>query len=160
MCEETASYLWAEKDVLGRGATSQVFKAYNKATGELVAAKVYPVSSNSRSQAGGQQNAREKDFRRILDREMDILKDTKHENIVRYIGVEPVKYSDSAPNSAREALFIEYCNGGSLHHVLESFENRYGLMDDEFMLVFKHLTSALRYLRDKNTVRYERISCS
>ncbi|CAF4651251.1 unnamed protein product, partial [Rotaria magnacalcarata] len=24
MCEETANYLWAEKDVLGRGATSQV----------------------------------------------------------------------------------------------------------------------------------------
>ncbi|CAF5150144.1 unnamed protein product, partial [Rotaria magnacalcarata] len=25
-------------------------------------------------------------------------------------------------------------------------------MDDEFMIVFKHLTNALRYLRDKNTI--------
>ncbi|CAF3769189.1 unnamed protein product [Rotaria socialis] len=153
MCEETANYLWAEKDVLGRGATSQVYKAYDKATGELVAAKVYPVASGLRSQYGANPNNRDRDFRRILDREMDILKDTKHENIVRYIGVEPVTYSDAvvAPGT-REALFIEYCNGGSLSNVLELFENRYGLVDDEFMLVFKHLTNALRYLRDKNTI--------
>ncbi|CAF4737160.1 unnamed protein product, partial [Rotaria magnacalcarata] len=76
MCEETANYLWAEKDVLGRGATSQVYKAYNKTTGELVAAKVYPVASGLRSQYGANPNSRERDFRRILDREMDILKDT------------------------------------------------------------------------------------
>ncbi|CAF3971506.1 unnamed protein product [Rotaria sp. Silwood2] len=153
MCDETTNYLWAEQDVLGRGATSQVYKAYNKTTGELVAAKVYPVSSDNRLQAGRNPNqAQQRDFRRILEREMDILKATNHENIVRYIGVESVKPSDSPPTGAREALFIEYCNGGSLHNVLESSENRYGLLDDEFMLVFKHLINALRYLRDKNTI--------
>ncbi|CAF3323409.1 unnamed protein product [Rotaria sp. Silwood2] len=154
MSEETTNYLWAIKDILGSGATSQVYKAYNKKTGELVAAKVYSGSSVQHAQHGGKQNClQEKDFRRILDHEMDILKATNHENIVRYIAVEPVKQSNS-PSSVgnREALFIEYCNGGSLRNVLESPENRYGLMDDEFMLVFKHLTNALKYLHDTHTI--------
>ncbi|CAF0753788.1 unnamed protein product [Adineta ricciae] len=154
MCEETHNYLWATQDILGHGATSQVYKAYNKSTGELVAAKVYQVSSNQRAPHGGHQNyAREKDFRPILDREMDILKAADHENIVRYIALEPVISSDSTHASgSREALLIEYCNGGSLHNVLELPENRYGLMEDDFMLVFKHLTNALKYLHDKNTI--------
>ncbi|CAF3517127.1 unnamed protein product [Adineta steineri] len=154
MCEETQNYLWATQDILGHGATSQVYKAYNKSTGELVAAKVYQVSSNLRSPYGGHQNyAREKDFRPILDREMDILKAADHENIVRYIALEPVVQSDATHSLGnREALLIEYCNGGSLHNVLELPENRYGLMEDDFMLVFKHLTNALKYLHDKNTI--------
>jgi len=155
MCEETKNYLWATQDILGHGATSQVYKAYNKTTGELVAAKVYQVSSNLRSPYGGNQNQpRENDFRRILAHEMDILKAADHENIVRYIALEQVISSDSSqPLGSREGLLIEYCNGGSLHSVLELPENRYGLMEDDFMLLFKHLTNALKYLHDKNTVR-------
>jgi serine/threonine protein kinase len=155
MCEETTNYLWAVQDILGHGATSQVYKAYNKSTGELVAAKVYQVSSNVRSPYSGHQNLpRERDFRPILDREMDILKAADDENIVRYIASEPVISIDSAQSLGnREALLIEYCNGGSLHNVLELPENRYGLMEDDFMLVFKHLTNALKYLHDKHTVR-------
>lgn len=152
MAEETKNYLWATQDILGRGATSQVYKAYNKTTGELVAAKVYQMGSNIRSPHGPQQN-RERDFRPILDREMEILKAANHENIVRYISLEPVIPLD-APQAAvnREALLLEYCNGGSLHNVLESPENRYGLAEDDFMLLFKHLTNALRYLHNKKTV--------
>jgi serine/threonine protein kinase len=155
MCEETTNYLWATQDILGHGATSQVYKAYNKSTGELVAAKVYEVSSNVRAPYGGNQNyARERDFRPILAREMDILKATDHENIVRYIALEPVISSDSVPPAGnREALLLEYCNGGSLHNVLDTPENRYGLDENDFMLVFRHLTNALKYLHDKHTVR-------
>lgn len=152
MCEETKNYLWATQDILGHGATSQVYKAYNKVTGELVAAKVYQVAPNQR---GVYQNQpRERDFRPILDREMEILKATNHENIVRYIALEPVTSSDTpgvVPNT-REALLLEYCNGGSLHNVLELPENRYGLSEDDFMLLFRHLTNALKYLHDKNTI--------
>ena len=152
MCEETRNYLWATQDILGHGATSQVYKAYNKTTGELVAAKVYQVASNQR---GVYQNQpRERDFRPILEREMDILQGTNHENIVRYINLEPVTSSDTpgVTPGTREALLLEYCNGGSLHNVLELPENRYGLCEDDFMLLFRHLTNALRYLHDKNTV--------
>jgi len=154
MCEETKNYLWALQDILGRGATSEVYKAYNKSTGELVAAKVYQASSNSRSQQGDVKINQNKDYRPILDRELDILKSANHENIVRYIALEDVISSD-APQSLtnREALLIEYCNGGSLHSVLELPENRYGLTEDDFMLVFRHLTDALKYLHNKNTVR-------
>jgi len=152
MCEETRNYLWATQDILGHGATSQVYKAYNKTTGELVAAKVYQVASNQR---GVYQNQpRERDFRPILEREMEILQGTNHENIVRYINLEPVTSSDTpgVTPGTREALLLEYCNGGSLHNVLELPENRYGLCEDDFMLLFRHLTNALRYLHDKNTI--------
>ncbi|CAF1028769.1 unnamed protein product [Rotaria sordida] len=151
MCEETTNHLWATQDILGHGATSQVYKAYNKSTGELVAAKVYQVSSNSRSPLGDGKTNR--DYRPILDHELDILKSTDHENIVRYIALEPVISLDSSHLiNNREALLIEYCNGGSLHNVLELPENRYGLIEDEFILVFKHLTNALKYLHTKNTI--------
>ncbi len=154
MCEETKNYLWASQDILGHGATSQVYKAYNKLTGELVAAKVYQVSSNSRPAQGDGKGNQNKDYRPILDREMDILKSADHENIVRYIALEGVISLDGvSPTDNREALLIEYCNGGSLHNVLELPENRYGLMEDDFMLLFRHLTNSLKYLHDKNTVR-------
>ena len=158
MAEETRKYLWATQDILGHGATSQVYKAYDKSTGEVVAAKVYQMPSNVRPAAGANQN-RERDFRPILDREMEILKGAHHENIVRYIALEPVIPLDGPPaTSSREALVLEYCNGGSLHSVLELPENRYGLAEDDFMLLFRHLTNALRYLHDKNTVSEERNS--
>lgn len=151
MCEETKNYLWALQDILGHGATSQVYKAYNKSTGELVAAKVYQAASTSRTNPRAHQN---KDYRPILERELEILKAAEHENIVRYIALESVTSSDAtAATDNREALLIEYCNGGSLHNVLESPENRYGLSEDDFMLVFRHLTNALKYLHDKKTVR-------
>ncbi|CAF1406879.1 unnamed protein product [Adineta steineri] len=154
MCEDTKNHLWALQDILGHGATSQVYKAYNKFTGELVAAKVYQVSSNSRSPHGGDGKANQnRDYRPILDRELDILKSADHENIVRYIALEPVMSSD-APHTSdkREALLIEYCNGGSLNNVLELPENRYGLIEVDYMLLFKQLTNALKYLHDKNTI--------
>jgi serine/threonine protein kinase len=151
MCEETKNHLWALQDILGHGATSQVYKAYNKSTGELVAAKVYQVS---RSQPGDGRANQNRDYRPILDRELDILKAADHENIVRYIALEPVISSDSSTSlDNREALLIEYCNGGSLHNVLELPENRYGLTEDDFMLVFRQLINALKYLHDKNTVK-------
>jgi len=154
MCEETKNYLWALQDILGHGTTSQVYKAYNKSTGELVAAKVYQVSSNSRSPQEDEKINQNKDYRRILERELDILKAADHENIVRYIALEGVISSDALQSSDnREALLIEYCNGGSLNNVLELPENRYGLPEDDFMLVFRHLTNGLKYLHDKNTVR-------
>jgi serine/threonine protein kinase len=151
MCEETANYLWALQDILGHGATSQVYKAYNKTTGELVAAKVYQITSSSRSPHDGGKANQNKDYRPILERELDILKSADHENIVRYIALERVISTDSLGD--REGLLIEYCNGGSLQTVLDLPENRYGLIEDDFMLVFRHLTNSLKYLHDKNTVR-------
>lgn len=160
MCEETKNYLWALQDILGHGATSQVYKAYNKSTGELVAAKVYQVASNSRSAQNDGKANQKKDYRPILDRELEILKSADHENIVRYIALEGVISSDASPSADnREGLLIEYCNGGSLHNVLELPENRYGLHEDDFMRVFRHLTNALKYLHDKKTVRKSKNVC-
>ncbi|CAF0737153.1 unnamed protein product [Didymodactylos carnosus] len=156
--EETQNYFWAVQDLLGHGATSQVYKAYNKQTGDMVAAKVYATPSNT-TKFNPQ---RDKDFRPILDKELKILKEALHENIVRYIALEPVAFDPtisvaSAPSSRtnptnREALFIEYCNGGSLHNQLEMNEHRYGLLEDDFMLLFKHLTYGLKYLHEKNII--------
>ncbi|CAF0780092.1 unnamed protein product [Didymodactylos carnosus] len=156
--EETQNYFWAVQDLLGHGATSQVYKAYNKQTGDMVAAKVYVIPSPNNSRMPNAQ--RDKDFRPILDKELKILKGALHENIVRYIALEPVIFdatvtTPTSPSSSRvnrEALFIEYCNGGSLHNLLEMNEHRYGLFEDDFLLLFKHLTYGLKHLHEKNII--------
>ncbi|CAF3570042.1 unnamed protein product, partial [Rotaria sp. Silwood2] len=123
----TKNYPRAVQDILGHGATSQVYKAYNTTTGELVAAKFYQNSSNSRSPHGDGKANRNRDYQPVIS----------------------VDSSSSINN--RKALLIEYCNGESLHNVVQLPENRYGLLEDELMLVFKHLTNPLRYSHIKNT---------
>jgi TANK-binding kinase 1 len=153
MCEETGNHLWAIQDILGHGATSQVYKAYNKTTGALVAAKVYEFRSKVRPTHDAYRHPPgERDFRPILAHEMEILKEAKHENIVRYIAYEPVISLDASSTVNREALLLEYCNGGSLRNVLDQPENRYGLDEEDFMRLYKHLSAALKYLHDKKTV--------
>lgn len=151
MCEDTKNYLWTKQDLLGQGATSKVYKAYNKSTGEIVAAKVYQCSSDSDTQTLCGQENHDRFYRDILNREFDILRSTNHENIVRYIALESIVSTNALEN--RQVLLIEYCNGGSLKNQLNLPENHYGLKESDFMLCFRHLTNALKYLHDKNTVR-------
>ena len=42
--------------------------------------------------------------------------------------------------SPDEVVIMELCEGGSLQHVLDQPENYYGLPEEEFMLVFEHIS--------------------
>jgi serine/threonine protein kinase len=150
--EASENHLWNLTDKLGNGATSDVFKAYNIITGEVVAAKVSKVLCNIRPTRRSDAE-KKSDSHSIFDREINFLKNVNHENIVRFIGKSTVISSDNTnalPD--REVLFIEYCNGGSVGDMLRLPANRYGLNENIIMQLVKDVISALKYLHRKTIV--------
>uniref|UniRef100_A0AAY4EBC3 Protein kinase domain-containing protein n=1 Tax=Denticeps clupeoides TaxID=299321 RepID=A0AAY4EBC3_9TELE len=73
--QSTANYLWLMSDLLGQGATANVYRGRHKKTGDLYAVKVFNNLS----------------FLRPLDvqmREFEVLKKLNHKNIVKLFAVE------------------------------------------------------------------------
>uniref|UniRef100_A0A669E923 Serine/threonine-protein kinase TBK1 n=1 Tax=Oreochromis niloticus TaxID=8128 RepID=A0A669E923_ORENI len=73
--QSTANYLWLISDLLGQGATANVYRGRHKKTGDLYAVKVFNNLS----------------FLRPLDvqmREFEVLKKLNHKNIVKLFAVE------------------------------------------------------------------------
>jgi serine/threonine protein kinase len=146
--ESSKNYLWDLRDKIGSDATSDVYKARNFTTGEVVLAKVSklpPVLSNIQST---DKTTVEKTS--IFDRE---IKNINHDNIVRFIDTELVIYSDNSNALLnQEVLFIEYCNGGTVGDILRLPANRYGLTEDIIMQIMKDIINAIKYLHNKNIV--------
>uniref|UniRef100_A0A3Q2PBD0 TANK-binding kinase 1 n=1 Tax=Fundulus heteroclitus TaxID=8078 RepID=A0A3Q2PBD0_FUNHE len=114
--QSTANYLWLISDLLGQGATANVYRGRHKKTGDLYAVKVFNNLS----------------FLRPLDvqmREFEVLKKLNHKNIVKLFAVE------EETNTRHKVLVMEYCPCGSLYTVLEESTNAYGLPEDEFLIV-------------------------
>uniref|UniRef100_A0A8B9LEP8 Protein kinase domain-containing protein n=1 Tax=Astyanax mexicanus TaxID=7994 RepID=A0A8B9LEP8_ASTMX len=73
--QSTTNYLWLLSDLLGQGATANVYRGRHKKTGDLYAVKVFNNLS----------------FLRPLDvqmREFEVLKKLNHKNIVKLFAVE------------------------------------------------------------------------
>uniref|UniRef100_A0A8C1MPG9 TANK-binding kinase 1 n=1 Tax=Cyprinus carpio TaxID=7962 RepID=A0A8C1MPG9_CYPCA len=101
--QSTANYLWMMSDLLGQGATANVYRGRHKKTGDLYAVKVFNNLS----------------FLRPLDvqmREFEVLKKLNHKNIVKLFAVEeevrPTRlrsqcsiFSASRANLFQELLF-------------------------------------------------------
>ena len=83
---------------LGRGSYGSVYKALFLETGDIVAVKIIPLADNNEIFS--------------IQKEIRILRDCNHPNIVRYFG------SWRAP----EALWIamEYCAGGSVSDIMQA----------------------------------------
>eukprot|EP00759_Apiculatamorpha_spiralis_P004112 PhF_6_TR12323/c0_g1_i1/m.19578/K04411/STK4, MST1; serine/threonine kinase 4 len=122
---ENPQSLFQIAGVIGRGAFGAVCKAKNVKTGEILAVKMLPFNSLDET---------------IDDvrREISILKECDHPNIVRYEGT----YMD------RDTLWItmEYCAGTSVEQVF-TLLNR-PLKENEIAAVCKETLKALVYLHD------------
>ncbi|XP_076845342.1 inhibitor of nuclear factor kappa-B kinase subunit epsilon [Brachyhypopomus gauderio] len=134
MTRSTANYIWYLEDVLGQGATSNVYKARNKKTGELVAAKVFNTGSYARPYE-------------VQMREFEILRKLNHVNIVQLFAVEEMQI-----NSQQNVLLMELCSGGSLLNHLEDYENYYGLPESEYLIVLQSVVNGMKHLRDNEVV--------
>ncbi|XP_056129442.1 inhibitor of nuclear factor kappa-B kinase subunit epsilon isoform X2 [Lampris incognitus] len=132
MTASTANYLWSLQDVLGQGATANVYKARNKRTGEQVAVKVFNLMSYSRPHE-------------VQMREFEMLRKLDHSNIVKLYAVEELP-------SKQKVLVMEYCSGGSLLSLLENPENAYGLQETEFLIVLQCVVHGMNHLRDNGVV--------
>ncbi|XP_028664083.1 serine/threonine-protein kinase TBK1 [Erpetoichthys calabaricus] len=131
--QSTANYLWLVSDLLGQGATANVFRGRHKKTGDLYAVKVF----NSLS------------FLRPLDvqmREFEVLKKLNNKNIVKLFAVE------EETSTRNKVLVMEYCPYGSLYTVLEESSNAYGLREEEFLIVLRDVVAGMNHLREYGIV--------
>ncbi|KAJ1994922.1 Protein kinase of the Mitotic Exit Network [Coemansia sp. RSA 1358] len=89
-------------DIIGKGAAGSVYRGLNLRTGEVVAIKQIRkegFSSNDEIEAAR--------------KEIDVLRDLHHRNIVKYIGYEQTEQELD--------IILEYCEGGSLQNILRKF---------------------------------------
>ena len=130
LLSSTNSYIWSTADILGKGATSTVYKGrHKKKASSLVACKVTANAWMLKDQL----------------REMSTLQNLNHKNIVKFIGTETEHITQ------RNVLVMELCEC-SLLTILERPENVYGVPETEFVTIVGDVASGLQYLRSKNFI--------
>ncbi|KAM7154151.1 uncharacterized protein RBU57_011809 isoform 2-T3 [Macrochelys suwanniensis] len=115
--------IWTVLGELGDGAFGKVFKAQNKETGVLAAAKVIDTQSEEELE----------DY--VV--EIDILACCDHPNIVKLLDA---LYWDS-----RLWILIEFCPGGAVDAAILELEK--GLTEEQIQVACKQILLALQYLQ-------------
>lgn len=131
--QSTPNHLWLLSDILGQGATANVFRGRHKKTGDLYAVKVFNNIS----------------FLRPVDvqmREFEVLKKLNHKNIVKLFAIE------EETTTRHKVLIMEFCPCGSLYTVLEEPSNAYGLPESEFLIVLRDVVGGMNHLRENGIV--------
>ena len=84
--------------------------------------------------------------RTYIDREISILKDINHPNLVKLIEVKE--------NTEYIYIIFEYCNGGDLQSFLDKYvkENNKGLSEEIVQYIMKQLIDAFKYLHNKRII--------
>lgn len=123
------SFTWVRGELLGRGSLGSVWKATDKKTGQVMAVKEVIIDHLDDS---------DKDFSQSLEVEIDLYKQLKHPNIVRYLGNDRVK--------DRFYIYLEYMQGGSVSQVL----HREGPMPESLIACYAaQLLEGLNYLHTR-----------
>ncbi|XP_076854447.1 mitogen-activated protein kinase kinase kinase 19 isoform X2 [Brachyhypopomus gauderio] len=123
---------WTKGEVLGRGAYGTVYCGLTS-QGQLIAVKQVTLDvSNSESI--------EKEYDR-LEREVDLLKNLNHPNIVGFLGTNLSKNIIS--------IFMEFIPGGSIASVL----NRFGPLPEKvFVLYTTQILEGIAYLHSNRVI--------
>ncbi|XP_005996976.1 serine/threonine-protein kinase 10-like [Latimeria chalumnae] len=120
--------IWTITGELGDGAFGKVFKAQNKTSGVLAAAKVIETMS--------------KDELEDYVVEIDILASCDHQNIVKLLDA---LYWDS-----KLWILIEFCPGGAVDAVMLELER--GLSEPQIRVICKQTLQSLEYLHNNNVI--------
>ncbi|CAJ0539035.1 Ff.00g068500.m01.CDS01 [Fusarium sp. VM40] len=116
-------------ECLGKGAFGSVYKAFNWGNGEAVAVKQIKLADLPKSEL------------RMIESEIDLLKNLHHDNIVKYIGF--VKSVDALN------IILEYCENGSLHSICKA----YGKFPENLVGVYMtQVLHGLHYLHDQGVI--------
>lgn len=124
---------WVQGSKIGAGSFGTVFLGVNPLTGELMAVKQVPISTEKA--VGGSQLAD------TLNHEVSLLKELNHENIVQYFGLSA---EDGHIN-----IFLEYVPGGSVSSLLKQC----GCFEEPLIRNFiRQVLVGLSYLHGKDII--------
>ncbi|KAK3380019.1 kinase-like domain-containing protein [Lasiosphaeria ovina] len=129
---------WMKGALIGQGSFGSVYLALHAVTGELLAVKQVEAPGAS---ANSQSDSRKKSMIEALKREISLLRDLRHPNIVQYLGC----------GSSAEYLniFLEYVPGGSVQTML----NSYGALPEPLVRSFvRQILNGLSYLHNRDII--------
>ncbi|KAI6655024.1 Inhibitor of nuclear factor kappa-B kinase subunit alpha [Oopsacas minuta] len=131
--------MWVEKRHLGQGTFGRVslWVRINDETQEM-AIKFYD------------KNVDHSTLVRSL-KEEQLLQQTNHPNIVRYLKQPPDFISPQAYTSCG-IICMEYCNRGDLRKMIRQSENIFGASQNIVLLFLSNISSALQYLHTQNII--------
>lgn len=128
---------WMKGALIGQGSFGSVFLALHAITGELMAVKQVEVPSTSISTV----DKKKESMINALRREIDLLRDLQHKNIVQYLG--------SNSDDEHFNIFLEYVPGGSVAGML----NSYGQLQEPLIRSFvRQILDGLSYLHGKDII--------
>uniref|UniRef100_A0A914UV43 Protein kinase domain-containing protein n=1 Tax=Plectus sambesii TaxID=2011161 RepID=A0A914UV43_9BILA len=137
----TAHYVWKDADTLGCGSFGMVFRGSSKEKGEPVAIKTLLMNRAAGKQVEEQHM-----------REIQLLENIDHPNVVKFIAVEHEISSNGAPIGTK-VLVLELADT-TLHQELERPENMFGLRDEAFLLLLANVASGLNHLREVHHIMH------
>ncbi|XP_030274296.1 serine/threonine-protein kinase ULK1a isoform X3 [Sparus aurata] len=124
--ESVGKFEFNRKDLIGHGAFAVVFKGRHKEKRDWeVAVKCINKKNLAKSQS-------------LLGKEIKILKELKHENIVRLLDYQEI--------GGCVYLVMEYCNGGDLAEYLHS---KGTLSEDTIHIFLQQISQAMKILQSK-----------
>nr|XP_046172853.1 serine/threonine-protein kinase ULK1-like isoform X4 [Oncorhynchus gorbuscha] len=127
--ESVGKFEFSRKDLIGHGAFAVVFKGRNREKHDWeVAVKCINKKNLAKSQT-------------LLGKEIKILKELKHENIVAL--------HDFQETASSVYLVMEYCNGGDLADYLHS---KGTLSEDTIRVFLQQIAGAMRVLQVKDII--------
>lgn len=123
---------WKAGENLGHGSYGQVIKAFDVDSGQIFAVKRLFFNPENPSQA---------EFVGSLNREINVLKNLSHKNIVKYLGSEVIKDNF--------CIYLEYLPGGSIAKLLYNL----GPLPEVTVKIYtKHILKGLVYLHSNGVV--------
>ena len=129
---------WMKGALIGQGSFGSVYLALHAVTGELLAVKQVEAPAPG---ANSQNDTRKKSMIEALKREISLLRDLRHPNIVQYLGC-----SSSADYLN---IFLEYVPGGSVQTML----NSYGALPEPLVRSFvRQILIGLSYLHNRDII--------
>ncbi|GBC03541.1 hypothetical protein RclHR1_05190005 [Rhizophagus clarus] len=129
-------FKWIKGALIGMGSFGCVYLGLNSITGELMAVKQVELPTG---QSANEQ--RKKSMLDALQREISLLQELHHENIVQYLGSQ---HDEETLN-----IFLEYVPGGSVATML----NNYGPLEETLVRSFnRQILQGLNYLHEKDII--------
>ncbi|KAF8495632.1 hypothetical protein JB92DRAFT_2818098 [Gautieria morchelliformis] len=130
------AFKWIKGALIGAGSFGSVYLGMDAFHGLLMAVKQVELPTGS-----APNEERKKSMLSALEREIELLKELQHENIVQYL--------DSSSDGVHLNIFLEYVPGGSVAALLKN----YGAFEEALVRNFvRQILQGLNYLHEREII--------